>query len=446
MTSYNTLTIEQLAPLVASRRVSSAELVEACLAEIERRDPELNAFITVTGDSARRDAAKRDEELAGGHGRGALHGIPMSIKDLIDVAGQPTTAASRVRSGHIASADAPLVTALKRAGAVIIGKCNLHEFAYGTTSDDSAFGPVRNPHDPTRSPGGSSGGSAAAVATGMCMASIGTDTGGSIRIPAAACGTVGLKPTYGEVPCEGVVPLSQTLDHVGPLARSVADARLIWEVIAVTADAQIETSSHRRLGLPRAYFFETLDEEIRARFDEVVARLQGSGLVIDEVSIPHARDISPVYDHIVCTEAAAYHAPMLDARPHDYTERVRERLEVARYVLAEDYARALKGREVLRHEVAEVLDERDALILPTLPIQAPPIGATTVQVGAGRQAVRSMLLRMTQLFNLTGHPAITIPIGVTSDRLPVGLQIVGHRGATRRLLATAALIEATLQT
>src|SRR3989441_8314672 len=222
------LTVEEFGRRWRARDVSAAEITDACLRQIDAENPRLNAFILVMADEARRQAAEADRALAAGHDRGPLHGVPMSIKDLLDVRGTPTTAASRVRDGHVAEHDAPAIAHLRQAGVIFIGKTNLHEFAFGTTSDDSAFGPARNPHDPSRSPGGSSGGSAASVAAGMALATIGTDTGGSIRIPAAACGIVGLKPAYGEVPTAGVVPLSHTLDHVGPLTLSVGDAAIVY--------------------------------------------------------------------------------------------------------------------------------------------------------------------------------------------------------------------------
>ena len=230
------LTITELSRRLESREVSSSDVTEACLERIAAENGRLNAFITVLADRARADARRADAEIAGGRYRGPLHGVPISLKDLIDLAGAPTTAASRVLEGRVAAADAAVTARLRDAGAVFLGKCNLHEFAFGTTSEDSAFGPVRNPSDPTRSAGGSSGGSAAAVVTGMGFASIGTDTGGSIRIPAAVCGCVGLKPTIGELPCDGIIPLSRTLDHVGPIARSVEDAWLLYHAMAGTAN------------------------------------------------------------------------------------------------------------------------------------------------------------------------------------------------------------------
>src|SRR5438552_6861764 len=228
MAEVTDATIGELGRKLRAKEVRAVDVVEACLQRIHERNPGLNAFILVMGEEARRQAREADRELAAGRDRGPLHGVPISLKDIFDVRGVPTTAASRVRDGHVAARDAPAVAHLRQAGAVIVGKTNLHEFAFGTTNEDSAFGPARNPRDPSRSPGGSSGGSAASVAAGMALATIGTDTGGSIRIPAAACGVVGLKPSLGEVSTAGVVPLSRTLDHVGPLAQSVTDACLVY--------------------------------------------------------------------------------------------------------------------------------------------------------------------------------------------------------------------------
>ena len=440
-------TITELAPRIAAGHVSSEARTRACLGEIEAHDRTLNVFITVLGASAIAQARELDAEIAAGACRGPLHGIPISLKDLIDQQGVPTTAASRVREGHVAAADAPVTARLRAAGAVLIGKTNLHEFAFGTTSDDTAFGAVRNPHDPSRSPGGSSGGSAVAIVTGMSVASIGTDTGGSIRIPSAACGTVGLKPAWGEVPCEGVVPLSRSLDHVGPLARSVADAWLIYLVLRGEATAARwplpapRAIKGLRLGVPRHYFHDVLDDEVRARFAACLAWLRQAGAETADVTIRHAPGVAPVYLHASLPEAAAYHADSLMSAPERYTKNVRLRLEMGRYVLAEDYVRAQAARAVLRSEVDAALAGCDALVLPTLPIPAPPIGASTVDVAGTPQAVRSMMLRMTQLFNLTGHPAVSIPMGETAAGLPCGLQLAGRLNDTEGLLATAAACE-----
>jgi aspartyl-tRNA(Asn)/glutamyl-tRNA(Gln) amidotransferase subunit A len=441
------MTIEHFGRRLRARDITAVRVIEDCLARIEADNARLNAFILVLADDALRQAREADRELAAGRDRGPLHGVPISIKDLIDMRGVPTTAASRVREGHMADHDAPTITHLRQAGAVIVGKTNLHEFAFGTTSEDSAFGAARNPHDPTRSPGGSSGGSAASVAGGMALASIGTDTGGSIRIPAASCGIVGLKPSLGDVSTDGVVPLSRTMDHVGPLTRSVADAGLVYH--ALLGDHGVAPPPPMpliglRLAVPRTYFCDVLDDEVRARFDEAIDRLRSAGAHVDEVEIRHAADIAKIYLHLVLGDAAAYHATTLDTMPEKYTPPVRVRLEMGRYVLAEDYVRALAGREVLRREVDAALALHDALVLPTLAIPAPAVGADSVQIGARSEPVRNVMLRLTQLFNLTGHPAISLPDGYTSGGLPCALQLVGYRMQTDALLKVALACESSV--
>jgi Asp-tRNA(Asn)/Glu-tRNA(Gln) amidotransferase A subunit family amidase len=440
------MTIEDFGRRLRSGGTSAVEATEQCLRRIEARNPQLNAFILVMADDARRRAREADAELASGRDRGPLHGVPISLKDLIDVRGVATTAASRVRQGHVAARDAPAVANLRRAGAVIVGKTNLHEFAFGTTSEDSAYGPARNPHDPTRSPGGSSGGSAASVADGMALASIGTDTGGSIRIPAAACGTVGLKPAYGEIPADGVVPLSRTLDHVGPIASTAGDAWLLYRALAGKPARPLAPlpASGLRLAILRPYFCDLLDDEVRGRFEAAIERLLAAGVRIDETEIHHTAEIGSVYLHISFADAAAYHAATLERSPELYTAPVRLRLEAARYVEAEDYVRALCGRDVLRREVDAALAGHDALVLPTLAIPAPPIGAATVPIGGRDEPVRNVMLRLTQLFNVTGHPAISLPCGTTGAGLPCGLQLVGARQGTETLMRTALACESHL--
>ena len=438
------MTIVEFGRRLRARDITSEQVTEDCLQRIHDENPRLNAFIHVMADEARQRARQADQELATGLDRGPLHGVPLSIKDLLDIRGVPTTAASRVREGHVANRDAPAIAHLVQAGAVFLGKTNLHEFAFGTTSEDSAFGPGRNPHDPARSPGGSSGGSAASVAAGMALATIGTDTGGSIRIPAAACGVVGLKPTFGEISTDGVVPLSQTFDHVGPLTQTVADAALVYHALLGDAAPAVPVPmplGRIRLAVPRPYFCDLLDEEVRQRFEEALERLRAMGVRIDDIEIPHAADIGPIYLHIQLADASAYHASTLETMPERYTEAVRLRLEMGRYVLAEDYVRALIGRDALTREVDAALTQHDALVLPSLPIPAPLIGASTIQVGSSTQPVRNVMLRLTQAFNVTGHPAISIPAGLTESRLPCGVQLVGARGQTDALLRVALACE-----
>ncbi len=437
-------TIGELSQALRVRRLSAQEVTERCLQRIADRNTSINAFIRVLADEARAQAAGADAEMAAGRYRGPLHGVPVSLKDVIDMRGVPTTAASRVREGHVASRDAVVTTRLRDAGAILIGKTNLHEFAFGTTNEDSAFGPVLHPLDANRSPGGSSGGSAASVLDDMAYASIGTDTGGSVRIPAAACGLVGLKPGLGEIPADGVVPLSGTMDHVGPLCRSVADAAILYDALrgaSRAGAAQARQVRGLRLGIPREYFLAVLDRQVAAAFDTACARLADAGAVLEDVTIPHAGDIAPIYLHIVLSEAAAYHAKTLESRPDGYTTNVRVRLEAGRYILAEDYVRALRGREVLAREVDAALHGRDGLLLPSLAVPATRLGVPTVTVGGIEEPVRNLTLRLTQLFNLTGHPAMTVPCGRTIDNLPIGAQLVGHQHGTTELLGVAAAAE-----
>ena len=428
-----------------AKETTVQKIVDAQLEKIAAEQPRLNAFILVMKDAARQQAVELDRELASGHDRGPLHGVPVTIKDILDIRGTATTAASKVRDGSVLAArDCPAVAHLRMAGAVFLGKTNLHEFAFGTTNEDSAFGPARNPHDPSRSPGGSSGGSGASLAAGIGLATIGTDTGGSIRIPAAACGTVGLKPSLGEVSTDGVVPLSRTMDHIGPLTRSVADASLVYHALLGDPAAAVPAPLPMhglRLAVLRPYFCDLLDDGVRASFEAALGRLRAAGAHVDDIEIRHAADIASIYLHLVLGDAAAYHAATLERMPERYTPAVRIRLEMGRYILAEDYVRALAGRGVLEREVDAALAQHDALVLPTLPIPAPVIGEGTVQIGGSPQPVRNVMLRLTQLFDVTGHPAISIPSEPTPAGLPVGVQLVGCRHQTDALLRVALACE-----
>ncbi|OFW37733.1 MAG: hypothetical protein A3J29_08710 [Acidobacteria bacterium RIFCSPLOWO2_12_FULL_67_14b] len=440
------MTIAEAAPRLSRGALKSEKLTEECLSRIEELNPKLNAFITVTADLALAAARKADQDIAGGRYLGPLHGIPVSLKDLLDQKGLPTTAASLVRKDHIASADADVTASLRAAGAVFVGKTNLHEFAFGTTTEDSAFGLARNPVDATRSPGGSSGGSAIAIATGMSLGTVGTDTGGSIRIPAAACGIVGLKPEWGQVSVAGVVPLSRQLDHVGPLAASVTDAWIQYNSMLPRdrhAAASLEAAPLQglRLGMLTGYLFDRLDADVERVTLATIESLRKMGVTVSEVAIPHATDMPAIYLHLVFGDAAEYHARTLVSRPGDYTANVRLRLEMARYVLAEDYVRALRGKAIIAAEVDRALDGVDALVLPSLSIPAPPIGASTMPVKGGPEAVRTLMLRCTQPFNLSGHPAISLPSGTTPAGLPIGLQLVGHKGRTPALVQAALAVE-----
>ena len=440
-TEFGRLDVVEAGRRLRTRAVRAEALTEACLARIAERNDALRAFVSVDANGAMRQAAQADAELSAGHDRGPLHGIPIALKDLFDQAGVPTTAGSHVASSEPAAADAVVTARLRAAGAVIVGKTNLHEYAFGTTSEDSAFGAVRHPHDVSRSAGGSSGGSAAAVLDGMAIAAVGTDTGGSVRIPSACCGLVGLKPTFGEVPVDGVVPLSTTLDHVGPIVRTVADAAALHAVMARVTPRHLHppAPSRLRLGRLRGYFEELLEEAVADAYATALAQFERVGVTIVDVGVPHAADIPAIYLHLVLPEAAAFHAATLDRCPERYSPNVRLRLEMGRYVLAEDYLRALAARRVVSAEIDHALDGVDALVLPTLPIVAPRVGADTVTIGERTEPVRAAMLRLTQPFNLSGHPTLALPCG-PGQPLPASLQLVARHARTWRLLEVGAAL------
>jgi aspartyl-tRNA(Asn)/glutamyl-tRNA(Gln) amidotransferase subunit A len=436
--------LREAASLLEQKAISPVELTRACLERISSHDETLRAFITVMADQALADAARAEKDIAKNRYRGPLHGIPVSVKDLVDVAGTPTTSGSAVpprRPQH----DAPVVSRLRAAGAIIVGKTNLHEFAYGTTTDETAFGAVRNPHDHSRSAGGSSAGAAVAIVEGMCYASVGTDTGGSIRIPAAACGITGLKPTHGEIPVEGVVPLSTTFDHVGPMARTVTDTALMFQAMleAEASWSRVPPPAEGPLwlGVPTAYFFDKLDADVARLFAEARSGLERGGHSISDVTIAHAERTPHVYLAVMLPEASWYHAPLLRDHADQYSPGVRLRLEMGRHVLAEDYLRGMHARSVLIRSVDRALEGLDALLLPAMAIAAPPLGVNSVEVNGAAEPVRAMMLRLTQLFNVTGHPAVAIPCGTGHDGLPRAIQLVGHRGGTERLLEVARAVE-----
>jgi aspartyl-tRNA(Asn)/glutamyl-tRNA(Gln) amidotransferase subunit A len=441
-------TIADAAEALRSGATSASALVEASLHAIASGNARINAFVAVHADAARQAALLTDEERRRGVDRGPLHGIPVSLKDLIDVAGEVTTAGSHVLADRAAKRDALVVTRLRDAGAITIGRTNLHEFALGTTSEDSAFGPVHHPDDVSRSPGGSSGGSAAAVATGMGLASIGTDTGGSVRIPSAICGIVGLKPTFGEIPTDGVIPLSTSLDHVGPLARSVQDAAWLHQVMAGRPTATLAARNPRDLTLASlgGYFSSPLEPVVEAAFRAAKEQLTAAGATITTADLPDAHGIMAAYVNTVLSEAAAWHGRWLDERRDQYTPVVGARLAHGRTIAAVDYLEARAFCDRLRTSVDRILGSADAIILPTVPIVAPLLGATDItiapEVSREQTSVRAATLRQTQPFNMTGHPAISLPI--ESRGFPVGLQIVGRRNATDQLLAIAAACESVL--
>jgi len=420
------------------------------LARIAEVDVRLGAFITVAEAFARAEARERERELDAGRDRGPLHGIPIALKDLYDTAGVRTTAGSAFLRDDVPVSDAEPVHRLRESGIVLLGKTSLHEWAYGVTNDNPHFGPVRNPYDLERIPGGSSGGSAAALATGMCAASLGTDTGGSIRIPASLCGIVGLKPTSGRVSVRGVIPLSWTLDHAGPMTRTVRDAAIVLDAIAgydrddpSSVDRPVTDSlAHIEdgvrgitLGLPREHFFARAEGEV-AELVRVASRmLESAGARLVEVSTPWIDDVTETQATILGADAAAYHRERLETRAEDFGSDVRRRLERGRARTGPEVSAARHIRTRLHREMEMLLLDIDALLVPTTPIAAPPrLGQDAVEAAA-------RLTSFTAPFNLTGVPAISIPCGFTKQGLPVGLQLASAPWTEAKLLRIARAYE-----
>lgn len=450
------MTIVEAAANLRARRTTSLELTGECLHRIAAR-PELNAFITVTSDLARTQAAGADQELAAGHDRGPLHGIPIALKDVFCTRGIRTTAGSKLFSDYVPDHDAAVYEKLRHAGAVLVGKTGLHELAYGISSNNPHFGAIRNPHNPDCIPGGSSGGSAVAVAAGMALAAMGSDTGGSIRIPAAFCGTVGLKPTSGRVSRYGVMPLDYSLDHMGPLTNSVQDAALILNVIA-GHDQRDDTSSARpvddytpqpnarlegiRIGFPRNFFCDRLDPAVDEAIHNMSAKAQRLGATIIPVRVPDMAAINVVGRIILMSEASALFEKHLHRRDM-FGDDVRTLLDQGRFLSAADYINAQRLRRRMQREFAEAVREVDVLLTPTAPIGAPRIGAATVDIGGESEDTRMASTRLVRAFNVLGVPALSIPAGFTAERLPIGLQIVGKPFAEKLVLNVGSALEIT---
>ena len=438
MSDLTELSIAQAAAALRAGRCSATELTLAHLARIERLNPRLNAYLTVTAERALADARRAADELGRGVDRGPLHGVPIGLKDIVDTAGIRTTCGSKVHATHVPSADAAVARKLAEAGAVLLGKLATHEYAFGVTTNNPHWGPTRNPWDTTRIPGGSSGGSGAAVAARMACGAIGTDTGGSIRMPAAVCGVVGLKPTYGRVSKTGVFPMSYLFDHVGPLTRTVEDAAIMLGAIAgydagdaTTVPMPVDDYRARlgdgmrglRIGVPRS-LFTPVDRAVLAAVEEALVTLADLGATVREVSVPEF-PMPGMFDLIIA-EAKEIHADTLANRMDDLGA------DVALYLSAphgDAVALALALRHVREYAagVRTVLhDQVDLLVLPTCPIGAPPIGTDVVDVGGEAvQTFFAMSLR-TAPFNAAGVPALTVPCGFTPGGLPIGLQIVGR--------------------
>ncbi|MBI3742936.1 MAG: amidase [Chloroflexi bacterium] len=425
------LTILDLARLIRRKQVSCLEITQASLARIERLNPSLNAFITVMADTALRDARKADRDVARGTVASPLHGVPVSLKDLFDTRRVRTTAASNLFADRVPDRDATITTRLRQSGAIVIAKANMSELAYGGIHP--TFGPVLNPWDAAITPGGSSNGSGASVAAGMNYASIGSDTGGSIRIPAAFCGVVGLKPTYGRVSRHGMMPLSWSLDHAGPIARTVADAATVLQAIA-GHDANDGTSSDsavanytvrlRRdlrgctIGVPRDHYYADLHPEAAAALEEAHRQLRRLGARLRTVAIPHASLARHALSVVIQTEGATAYWKELRERPGDFTERVRRQFFQGLVTPAVAYLKALRVRAVLIQEFKDALQNVEALVLPTVSVPPPTLDAW---IKGG-----TPMGDTTSSFTLTGLPSLALPCGFTKRGHPMSVQIVGR--------------------
>ncbi len=445
--------IRQISELLRAGSVSPVELIENCLANIKKLNPRLNAFITVTGELARAQARQAEAEIRRGDWRGPLHGCPLALKDLIDTDGVRTTAASSLFKDRVPAQDAEVVRRLKAAGAVLLGKQNLHEFAYGGSSMVSCFGEVRNAWNPEYVAGGSSGGSATAVAAGLGYGAIGTDTAGSIREPAALCGVIGLKPTYGRVSARGVIPLSVSLDHVGPIARTVADAAIILQAIAgfdagdrasvdIPVDDYLASLGKNvktlRIGVPQKFFFEDLDPDIASATNHALSGLATMGAELRDIELPVPTDRT-----LQSAEAFAYHGKFVARSPELYQPETLRRIRAGANVGPEALLACRRELERVRRDIAATFADVDLLVTPTTPVPAPLIAELKQNPDLLRPR-ELLLLRNTRPINVWGLPAISIPCGFTPAGLPIGLQIVGpHWGEAKVLQLAHAYEQAT---
>ena len=443
------MTLADVAALIRTKQVSPVEVTTQALERIERLNPRLNAFWTVTAELARKQARAAETEIAKGEYRGPLHGVPIGLKDLIFTRGIRTTAGSKIMRDFVPNSDATVVEKLRQAGAVLVGKTALHEFAYGMTNDNPHFGPTRNPWNPERISGGSSGGSGVAVATGMVFAALGTDTGGSIRIPASFCGIAGLKPTHGRVSLHDVYPLGYTLDHLGPLARTVVDVGLVYQVIAgfdpkdafsvdhVLGEVGLKKSlSGVRVGVPSDYFFDCVQPDVERLVRKAVEVMEDLGAVVTSASLPGMMALTEASRITLLAEAYVVHKQHLESHPDDLGRDVKLLIERGKEVSGADYVRMQLTRYRARRQLEQLFHDVDVIVTPATPLTAFPIGETKVTICGKEEDGRTAGTRLLRGFNATGHPALSVCCGFTNQGLPAGLQIVS------RLWDEAAVLQA----
>ena len=430
-----------LSRLIRDRQVSPVEVVDAHLARIEATEPTLNSFITLLPDNAREVARRAEAQIQAGNYRGPLHGVPVGLKDLFNTAGVRTTSGSRVLDNFIPTEDCTVATRFREAGAILLGKLNMHQFAYGPTGENFDYGHMHNPWNPEMVTGGSSGGSGSAAAAGQCTITMGSDTGGSVRIPSALCGIVGLKPTYGLVSRAGLTPLSWCLDHPGPMVRTVEDAALTMNVIA-GHDPKDQATTMRpipdysaaltgsvaglRIGVVQEYFDAPLDSEVESAVRSALAQLSEMGATMVDVSLPMFADAQAISGTILMSEAAAYHRELLAKEGDKLTPSVRLRLEAGLFVTAADYLKAQQARARFNHEMALLFRDVDLLAGPTEPVTAPPILAAEVNIGGQAVGTTAALTQYTRPYNISGTPAISVPCGFSEAGMPIGLQLAGR--------------------
>lgn len=437
MTDLTALQLREVAKLIKLRKVSPVEVTQACLDRAMATEERLHAFSAIEADSALDEARKAESEIVAGNWKGELHGIPVGVKELYDVAGWPTTSSSQVRANWVADTDSASVAQLRAAGAIMLGKTHTHEFAYGISTPTT-----RNPWDTNRIPGGSSGGSGASVAAGSAYMSLGSDTGGSIRIPASVCGTVGLKPTFGRCSRAGVTSLAWSLDHVGPLTRTVADAAVCLNALAgydprdpgsVDVPAEDYTAALGkdvkgiRIGVPKDYYFDRVDPEVETGVRVAIDKLAGEGAVLSEIDIPYPEQIMAVCLAILLPEASEYHRTMLRANPDLYAPDVRVLLEAGEFVPATRYLQALRMRQLMQRAWARIFIDIDVLIAPATAVPATRIGEETVKWPDGtEERITPLFVRLSAPANIAGLPSTATPCGFTQGGLPIGFQAIAR--------------------
>ena len=431
----------QIGPLLQGKEISPVEVIEAHLDRISKTEPVLNSFITLLADESRAAARRAEADILAGNYRGPLHGIPVALKDLYNTGGVRTTSGSRLFDTYIPERDCTVAARFREAGAILLGKLNLHQFAFGPTGENPDYGHMHNPWDPDKVAGGSSGGSGSAAAAGQCTITTGSDTGGSIRIPAALCGIVGLKPTYGLVSRHGLTPLSWSMDHPGPMVRTVEDAAITMNVIAGydpndVASAKVEVPDYTtaltgdargiRIGVPKDYFDAPLDPQVSEAVRDSIAALEDLGAEIREVSLPMFQDSQAISSAVLMAEASAYHRELLARDGDKLYPPVRLRLEAGLFISAADYLRAQQARAVFNRQVEDLLKEVDLLAGPTEPVTAPELLAGSVLAGEHQVGTSAALTQYTRPYNITGTPAISVPCGFSADNMPIGLQLAGR--------------------